>query len=173
MSVEYASMLEAIRDNCVARVELLNDFHGVSVLSRKKGDLLTAILARLAETGVGIVVSVPNARMLSTQSEQCILSPVNIIFEVSENVIRNQGPGGTGKGAMFLAERVAANFQYWCPLPADPLNGGAAMEPGDPGIVELGAPQQLPVKAGFDPKQLYILAVHFQLSQIAVPLGTP
>ena len=173
MSEEYPSMLETIRDNCVARAQALSDFKGITVLSRKKGDLLTAIMDKLVVSGVGMIVSVPNAQPQNNQSEQCVLSPVNIIFEVSENVTRNQGQGGTGKGAMFLAERVAANFQYWCPLPTDPVNGGAAMEPVAPGIVELGVPQQLPVKPGFDPKQLYIIAVHFQISQIVVPIGAP
>ena len=97
-----------------------------------------------------------------------MLDPVNVLFEISENVKLNHGQSGTGKGAMYLAESIAAEFQMWQPWPDDPLNGGNVLMPQPPGIIELPAPTNLPKTSAVDPSQLYILAVHFQ-TQCTLP----
>ena len=166
------SKLELIRDRCVERARSKDDFRGVAIISRKKGDLFTLMFEAMAKSGVCILVSVPTALPKPWQTEQVVLDPVNIIFEISENVPVNQASTGTGKGAMYLAERIAANFQLWPPLPDDPVNAGVVLMPKAPGIIELPAPQQMQARNGIDPKTLYILAVHFETTCTLSP-ATP
>ena len=165
------SMLETIRDRCVERVTAKDDFRGVTVLSRKKGDLINLMFEAMARSGICVLVSVPTAMPRDHQSERVQLDPVDVIFEISESVPLNQSSTGTRKGAMYVAERIAANFQMWPPLADDPENAGAVLMPKPPGIIELPAPQQMEVRNGIDPKTLYILAVHF-VTTCTVPPAT-
>ncbi len=166
------SILEQLRDRCVDRASAKDDFRGVTILSRKKGDLLATMLSAMSKSGVVILVSVPSALPDNSQTERVILDPVDVIFEISENVPLNQLPTGTQKGAMYLAERIAANFKFWEPFPDDLENAGTVLMPAPPGIVELAAPKNMPVQNGIDPKTLYIVAVHFKTELIA-PAATP
>lgn len=166
------SILETIRDRCVERMHVKDDFRGVTVISRKKGNLFSLMLETMAKSGVCIIVSVTSAMPEAVSSERVFLNPVSVLFEISENVTLNQASTGTRKGAMYLAERIAANFQMWRPLPDDPENGGTVLVPVAPGIIELPSPDHLKPQPGFDPKTLYLVAVHFETT-CTVPPATP
>lgn len=153
------STLEPLRDAIVARLKSFYDFDGVSVLSISTGDVNNAIQMQLGMIGVVIFVSIPQFVPTPHQSARVLLDPVSIVIEIIEDVFLNQSADGTGKGALFLAERVCAAMQQWQP----PGEGTYAIMPDSQGIVEEGATD--PEKT----KIYYLLKCHFTTKAIIKP----
>lgn len=127
------SKLEELRDAITARLDGLSDFNGVTVLSRKTGDLQNQIESALAQIGACVIVMVPSATPRRYQSNRVYLDPVRVIIRTAENVTINQGETGSKKGALLLAEMVLSQLQQWEP----PLDDSAPLIALEDGIREL------------------------------------
>ena len=129
------STIETIRDAVTERLRGSGDLSGVEVISRKEGDPESRAMELLGRCGAVVVVIIGSALPKSNQTAMVLLDPVNILVSCGENVPMNQSATGTGKGAMYLAERVTANLQYWSPqMPPDAQC--SVIMPTEPGIVE-------------------------------------
>lgn len=126
------SELAALRDAITAKLAASSDFSGITVLSRKTGDLANEIERSLAELGVYASVIFSEAQPKNRQSQRPVLDPVK--FQV--RCVADRLINSTGKDAEFLAERALAILQWWTP-DANDVPGGYMLQPVPPGIREI------------------------------------
>lgn len=155
----HANPIETAREQIAERLRGFADFAGVEVLTRKQGDIEAKVDA-LLEGRLGVVteVVIASANPKAYQTATPVLDPIRVIIETTENVLFNQdlAGGGTGKGAMFLAQRALASLQLWTPPGCD-----GPLMPAEPGIVPLPPDPRSPA--------LYLTQLHLSTRATVAP----
>ena len=118
------SVLESKRDAIVLALQKVPEFNlltqwnqdgsafSSSIIPKQKGDFTSALEEALNRTGLSITVAITGADEAGSQSIRAYLQNVGILISIAEFVTQNQDVvnGGTGMGALYLAERVLAGL---------------------------------------------------------------
>jgi hypothetical protein len=101
-----SGLLKTIQDETAAHLAADERLSGVAILTEAKGNVVAEIEKAIAKLGICCVVLTPDAQVRGGSSPGPYLSPINVVVEVSENVLINNGPTGTKLPASVLAENV-------------------------------------------------------------------
>lgn len=121
---EQMSLLTSLQTQCKERLEAQDFFSNASAPAPKpiavyceiQKDIISALNARLAKIGVGVLLM---SVRLSNSSPAAGSFPkwdrVAMVARVIENVLINRSAGGTGQPADVIAEAVAYYLHSWAP----------------------------------------------------------
>jgi hypothetical protein len=125
-----------------------------SIIIVKKGDIGSAILKVLADTGLSISLFYSQLHDLQDGQTQVVFqsdgnSGGGVLFqiEVQEMVTNNQGSNGTGLSALYCVERVCAALKNWQPQ-VDGADVSYCIQIVSPGCVNITTREM--VEAGED-----------------------
>ena len=112
-----SSILQQIQSDCANALLADPFFATVPVLTQLLQDFGSQIDQALDSLGICVTIAVPVAHVLHPNQPGPYFERIKILARVVENVMVNQntGAGGTGKGALEVAERVCAILHHFRP----------------------------------------------------------
>lgn len=94
------------------KIQGIDGFAGVPVLTEIKGDLVNEVEMAIAKLGLCILVLTPTMRNDEPEALAINLS-ADLVVQVMENPQINRGAGGTGLAAVDVAVTVAQELHYF------------------------------------------------------------
>lgn len=120
-----ASELSTLAEGVAALISGHPEFSGVTVITRKAGNVVNQIQRALAKEKLCVVVLDPSAKVIQWQGQRPVWE-VTLVVRAVENVLLNS----TGRSAMEVGERIAVCLRALTPaVPGAHLLTPTTIEP--------------------------------------------
>jgi len=108
------SVLQSIQDGAKTRLEGLEYFEGMNIITEDKGDIEKAVNIALANLGVSVLILMSEADCEKPNVRGPYLDNIVVVVAIAENVVVNRR-GESYKTALDVAEHVANGLHLFKP----------------------------------------------------------